>query len=128
MTDHEKELVARRAYGEYAVNEHCTRIWEKYRRKERSIYTDFLRVIHTGGHTWEEYESAVLPIHKEHPRELPKLSPPACRRRRRRPVPEPEPEPEHEPEHEGPLTGRQQILDALRRPWPRRGLSGESET
>jgi len=114
MTDHEKELVARRAYGEYAVNEQCTRIWEKYRKKLRgSIYIEFLRVIHKKSYSWEEYEVAARSIHKEHPRE---------------PSPAFGPEPGPEPEHEGLLADRDSILEALRRPWPRRGLSDEKKS
>ena len=125
MTDREKELVARRAYGEYAVNDHCARIWEKWRKKRRgSIYIEFLRVIHKPGYTWDEYEAVARPVQDAHPKEpsppSPEPAPARSRRKRRKRKPKPVQEP-------GPMTSRQQILDALRRPWPSRGLSDEPD-
>lgn len=115
MTEDEKRLVARRSAGEYAVLDSCRRIWNAYRRKERSVYTAFLQVIFSKGDgrvslaNWDDYEAAaraVLALHPEFGE---------------RPEPEPEPEPPSNPEPRGQLK-RHQILEALRRPWPTRGI------
>lgn len=139
MTDGEKRLVARRAAGEYAVLDACQRIWRAYRRKERSVYTAFLDVIfgnkadgRASLDRWDDYVAAaraVLLLHPEvcslvekiggnRPKPEPVLEPVP----EPDPEPEPEPEPAPEPEPEHAQLRRHQILEALRKPWPTRGV------
>lgn len=129
MTDDEKHLVARRAAGEYSVLDSCRRIWHAYRRKERSVYTAFLQVIFSKSDgrvslaDWDEYEKAARAVLALYP-EFGVCAEPELKET---PEPELEPEPEEKvPELEHvPQRGqlkRCQILEALRRPWPTRGI------
>ena len=115
MTAAEKRLVARRAAGEYAILDSCQRIWSVYRRKERSVYTDFLRVIFSKGGdgraslvNWDEYEAAARAVLVQHPEVVPPehIDGSAAPPKRVRPA----------------QLKRHQILEALRRPWPTRGI------
>jgi hypothetical protein len=72
LTDYDKSIIARRAYGEYAIDEICTKIWRTHGRKNRNpddqVYVKFLRVVYgKKAHTWDEYESAAQPIVDLHP-------------------------------------------------------------
>lgn len=113
----------------------CRRIWDSYRRKERSVYTEFLRTIFTGGgdgrvslSNWEDYERTARAVVLLHPDIVsPDKLAPAERHGKRlelEPSPEPSPEPQLCPNPTVIVRQlkRHQIIEALRRPWPKRGL------
>jgi hypothetical protein len=71
LTEREKKLVARRAHGEYAVNDPVERIWRAHRKKNRNPedapYLEFMRVVHKKNHTWDEYAEVMKPLLDLHP-------------------------------------------------------------
>lgn len=67
MTPSEKQFVARRAFGEFAVQGLVEGIWRQY-KKERSIYTAFLALVCSSrGWTADEYAAVAKPILDLHP-------------------------------------------------------------
>jgi hypothetical protein len=71
LTEWERKLVARRAYGEYGVNESIDRIWREHRKKNRTPedapYLEFMRVVYKKTFDWDDYVEAALPLHALHP-------------------------------------------------------------
>jgi len=70
MNAAEKLLVARRAAGEYAVEDDCALLWDKYGRVEMTAYTTFLLLVRKYGRhqrSWEAYYAAAKDVLAAHP-------------------------------------------------------------
>ena len=125
MTPAEKRLVARRAYGEYAVQSNCERIWRHRDKAECSVYIDLLAVACSGRkETFAEWKVVAEPVIALHPD-------PWGTRERKRDIKPANPAPDvlapevsaDPPKKAG--RGLAALKRALSAPWPTRGPSSK---
>jgi hypothetical protein len=96
LTPKDKQLISRRAHGEYGVEQICKSILRAHTKANRNlddqVYLDFLRVaLSSKSCKWEDYAAAAGAVINRHPLhhfspddEIPEDAPPPKKTRRRR--------------------------------------------
>lgn len=67
LTERDKELIARRAAGEYACAPQLRKISLKSRDPDDAVYLDFLRLVLQRSFNIEDYERLQLKVLEQHP-------------------------------------------------------------